>query len=131
MIPADDLKHLARGRLRDAKALFRAGRYDAAAYICGYAAELALKARICRTLRWVGFPHTNAEFDGLQSLKTHRLDILLRLSGQAPRILRRYLRAWQKVADWNPERRYLLIGSTSRATAQEMIEAASILLRAL
>ncbi|HEU4456800.1 MAG TPA: hypothetical protein VFR81_27275, partial [Longimicrobium sp.] len=113
MIPAPDLKLLARGRLRDARALFRAGRYDAAAYICGYAVEVALKERICRTLKWNGFPHTNSEFDGLQSFRTHRLEILLRLSGQADRISRRFLTEWETVVGWNPERRYLPIGSTT------------------
>jgi HEPN domain-containing protein len=131
MIAATDLRQLALGRLRDARALFRAGRYDAAAYICGYALEVALKQRICRTLRWTGFPHTNSEFDGLQSFRTHRLDILLRISGQAERITRRFLAEWNVIVRWNPERRYLPIGSTTRNTAQEMLKAVEILVRAL
>jgi HEPN domain-containing protein len=131
MIPAPDLKLLARGRLRDARALFRAGRYDASAYICGYAVEVALKARICRTLKWNGFPHTNSEFDGLQSFRTHRLDILLRISGQAERITRRFLPEWGMVVRWNPERRYLPIGSTSRREAQDMLKAVEVIVRTL
>ena len=131
MIPAPDLKLLARGRLRDARALFRAGRYDAAAYICGYAVEVALKARICRTLKWNGFPHSNSEFDGLQSFRTHRLDILLRLSGQAERITQRFRNEWEAVVTWNPERRYLPIGSTTRDGAREMLESVQVIMRTL
>ncbi|HEX8691800.1 MAG TPA: HEPN domain-containing protein [Longimicrobium sp.] len=131
MIAADDLKHLARGRLRDAKALFRAGRYDAAAYICGYAVEAALKARICRTLRWTGFPDTNKEFEHYHSLKTHRLDVLLELSGQSPRITGRYGLHWDAVVKWDPVQRYRPIGSTSRAFAEKMLRSTQVLVRVL
>jgi HEPN domain-containing protein len=34
--------------MRDAELLFRKGRYDASAYLCGYVVEFALKARICK-----------------------------------------------------------------------------------
>lgn len=131
MIAADDLKHLARGRLRDAKALFRAGRYDAAAYICGYAVEVALKARICRTLKWPGFPESNKEFEHFQSFKTHRLGTLLSLSGQEERIRARYLPEWTLVSPWDPAIRYQLIGTTQREDARLMLEAVKVLVRAL
>lgn len=131
MIAADDLKRLARGRLRDAKALFRAGRYDAAAYICGYAVEVALKARICRTLKWAGFPESNKEFEHYQSFKTHRLSTLLSLSGQEERIRARYLSEWTRVLPWDPAIRYKLIGTTRREEARLMLEAVRVLVRAL
>lgn len=131
MIAADDLKHLARGRLRDARALFRAGRYDAAVYICGYAVELALKARICRTLRWEGFPDTNREFEHYHSFKTHRLDVLLQLSGQSLRISGKYGLHWDAVVEWDPTRRYKPIGSTSAADADKMLRATQVLVRVL
>lgn len=38
-------------------------------YLCGYAIEVALKARICRTLNWTGFPETRGEFEGYQSCR--------------------------------------------------------------
>src|SRR6266705_3045443 len=81
MIPTADLKSIARARLNDAKVLLKGRRLDGAVYLCGYAVEMALKARLCRTLKWSGFPETGAEFQGLQSIKTHNLEILLRLSG--------------------------------------------------
>jgi HEPN domain-containing protein len=49
MISRTDLRAIARALLRDAEALLAAKRYDGAFHICGYAVELALKARICRT----------------------------------------------------------------------------------
>jgi len=48
-----DLQKIARARLRDADVLYRAQRYDGAIYLCGYAVEIALKARICKALAWV------------------------------------------------------------------------------
>jgi HEPN domain-containing protein len=45
MIPTPDLKAISRARLRDAKVLLKGKRLDGAAYLCGYAVELALKAR--------------------------------------------------------------------------------------
>ena len=48
MIARSDLEAIARSRLREAKALFKSRHYDGAAYLCGYAIELALKVRVCR-----------------------------------------------------------------------------------
>jgi len=62
MTTKNELRTLARARLKDAQILFTAKRYDAATYLCGYAVELALKARICQTLGWTFFPETNKEF---------------------------------------------------------------------
>ncbi len=81
MISTADLKLIARARLKDADVLFRNKRYDCAVYVCGYAVEVALKARVCQTLSWAGFPETNSEFAQYKSLQTHNLDTLLHLSG--------------------------------------------------
>jgi hypothetical protein len=58
-----ELKRLAADRLKDAQSLLKAKRYNGAIYLCGYAVELALKARICQTLKWADFPETAGEFD--------------------------------------------------------------------
>ena len=71
MIATNDLKSTARARLRDAEVLLKAKRFEGAFYLCGYSVELALKTRSCRALKWPGFPETNKEFEGLQSIKTH------------------------------------------------------------
>jgi hypothetical protein len=77
MITRSELRKLARTRLRDAEALFTTNRYDGSIYLCGYAIGLVLKARICRTLKWGGFPETRAEFKEFLSFRTHNLDTLL------------------------------------------------------
>jgi hypothetical protein len=97
MISKSELRSIAKARLRDAQVLLRARRFDGAFYLGGYAVEIALKARICRTLKWQGFPDVNAEFQGLQSLKTHDLEILLRLSGAEPKIKAKFLAEWSAV----------------------------------
>lgn len=101
MIATSDLRAIAKARLRDAQVLLRAKRFDGAFYLCGYSVELALKSRICRTLKWSGFPQTGQEFSGLQSVKSHDLEVLLRFSGIEDRIKRKCLSEWSVVLDWN------------------------------
>lgn len=81
MLSLTELRNIAEARLGDAEILFAAGRLDGAFYLYGYAIELALKARICLTLGWSGYPSTNYEFQNYQSFRTHDLDVLLHLSG--------------------------------------------------
>jgi hypothetical protein len=82
MLTPVELRTIARERLQDAHILCSNGRYDGAGYICGYAVELALKARICETLNWLGFPQTAKEFTNYTSFKTHSFVVLLSLSGR-------------------------------------------------
>ena len=111
MITTADLKLLASARLKDAQALYSNKRYDAAVYMCGYAVEVALKARICQTLKWPGFPDTRKEFEGYASFKTHDLDVLLHLSGIEARIRSSYGLQWSDGTKWDPEHRYRPVGS--------------------
>jgi hypothetical protein len=95
--------------------------------------ELALKCRICITLRWAGFPSSKKEFEKYQSLKTHTLDVLLSLSGYEKRIKNNAttLAAWSDVASWDPEARYKPVGNATVADAQKVITSAKILVGAL
>lgn len=131
MIPRADLRKLARSRLQDAKVLFNSNRYDGSLYLCGYAVELILKARICRTLGWSHFPETRAEFTEFQSFKTHKLDTLLQLSGIESKIKSSHLADWSVVATWEPELRYRTIGSATYTEAKDMLEATEALLRVI
>lgn len=131
MISIADLQAIAQARLEDAKVLLANDRVDGAGYVCGYAVELALKARISATLNWAGFPDKRAEFENLLSFKTHKLDVLLALSGQEQRIKSNYLIEWTAVATWDPEVRYKSIGKAERADVQLMIQAAECLLGVL
>ena len=131
MISIQELRKIASARIKDAEALYKSKRFDGAVYLCGYAIELTLKAKICKTIKWSGFPSTNSEFQGLQSFKTHRLDLLLRLSGQESKIKTGYFADWSIVASWDSETRYSIIGTISKTEASDMIESAKIIVRAL
>lgn len=128
MLSAIALRQIARARLADAQALLRARRYDGAAYLAGYVVELALKARICRTLKWPGFPEKRSEFEGLQSFKTHDLDILLRLSGREQYIKVSLFPEWTVVSQWNPEARYQAVGTVTAQAVRQMLAAATKLM---
>ena len=107
--------------------LSRGRKYDGAAYLCGYVAELALKARICKTLGWTEY-RTAEKF---RSFRTHDLGTLLLLSGVEAKIMLRHVVAWSDVRRWTPETRYGPVGTTHKAVAENVIASAEILLRAL
>ena len=131
MLATQEVRRIASARLRDAEVLLAANRYDGAVYLCGYAGELALKARICKTLKWPGYPESNKEFEPLKSFKVHDLDVLLRLTGRESIVKATYFVEWSAVAAWNPEARYKPIGSANAADAQLMLASASVLLKKL
>ena len=131
MIPVEELDRVARARLDDAKALLAASRYGGAVYVCGYAVEVGLKSRICRTLDWAEFPGTSGEFQAYRSFQTHDLDVLLRLSGQEARVKRDRFDQWSALAVWEPESRYNAVGTAQPADAAKMVEAAEQLLGVL
>lgn len=131
MLATQEVRRIASARLRDAEILLTARRYDGAVYLCGYAVELALKARICRTLKWPGYPESNKEFEPLKSFKVHDLDVLLRLTGRESVVKASYFVEWSAVAAWNPEARYKPIGSANAGDAKLMLESAAVLLKKL
>lgn len=119
------LRSLAQERLEDARALFDKKRYDGAAYICGYAVEFALKARICDTLDVDPYPEKQTAF------KVHDLESLLLLSGRRKLIINHLpnSRLWSAATDrWKPEMRYQAAGAFSAKDAREIIEAIESLL---
>lgn len=131
MITTKDLRAIARARLRDAQVLLRAKRFDGGFYLAGYAIELALKARICKTLKWPSFPETAQDFKGLQSLRTHDLDVLLTFSGIEARVRSSYYAEWAVVTTWNPEKRYQLVGLSTPQETGTMITSVITLLEVL
>lgn len=110
--------------------LLRAKRFDGAWYLCGYAVELALKARICRTLKWADFPESSQDFNGLQSLKTHNLEILLRFSRVENKVKTRRMAEWSKAVGWRPDRLYQNRLATAQQSA-EMVKCVERLLEVL
>lgn len=133
MIAVHDLHSTAREYLRAAKLLRPRRSYDAAVYLCGYAVEIALKARICRTLNWTtGFPETGAEFQEKGPLlKTHGLKVLVEYTALQNTIQRNHLTDWSVVLKWSPEQRYNPVGTKSLSDADEMIAATQRLLQVL
>lgn len=131
VISVEALDGVAAARLEDAKTLLTATRFDGAIYLCGYAVEVALKARICRVLDWPAFPTTAHEFQAYKSFQTHDLDVLLRLSGQRSRIMAHHFDLWSQVVSWRVESRYNVTGTALPADAMAMIEAAARILEFL
>jgi hypothetical protein len=133
MLSTGVIRTIARARVRDAQVLLSEDRYDGAFYLCGYAVELASKARICRTLKWQGFPESSSEFKDLSSFKTHNLNVLLKLSGRDNKIRTdaTLFAAWSIVLQWQPETRYRPIGQATQQEASDMITSSQTLLRAL
>jgi hypothetical protein len=120
-----ELSKLARVRLRDAEVLYSNQRYSGAFYLCGYVLELALKARICKTLRW---PKYNVG-SSYSSFKTHDLDVLLNLAGLASKIQKKYVAEWLIVKSWKPERRYEPAKKVTRKNASAMLRHTRTLLK--
>jgi hypothetical protein len=131
MLLIRELQGLSTARLHEASLLLAGGEFNGAAYICGYAVELALKARICRTLNWHAFPSAASEFAGIQSLKTHDLETLLKLTGKQDFILTSQIIAWSQVSTWTPQLRYQPVGTFDAHKASKMVSAAEILVRSL
>ena len=92
---------------------------------------MALKAKICETLNWEGYPSTNSEFQNLQSFRTHNLSVLLQLSGVEAAVKLAQVQDWSRVSVWNPEIRYDPIGSTSDAAARSMVDSTEAIVRIL
>jgi hypothetical protein len=118
MVARTDLLRRARAHLRDAEILVSEQRYDGAVYLCGYAVEIALKARICRTLKWSTFPPA-AGTDRFKSFLTHNFETLLLFSGIEDKIKPALAAEWSKVKDWNPEQRYNPVGTQNRSGAED------------
>jgi len=131
MISTKDLRAIARARLRDAQVLLNGKRFDGAFYLSGYAVELALKARICRTLKWPDFPRSGREFEDFRSLRTHSLEVLLKFSGVAERVTARHAAEWAVVVRWDPEKRYQAIGALQPDEAEQMVKCVERLLQVL
>jgi HEPN domain-containing protein len=131
MISTGKLAVLASERLADAKALVGAGRYGGALYLCGYAAELALKARVCENLGLDGLPENAGEFSLYKMLFTHDLTVLLQLTGLAKTIKRDHIVEWSLVVEWTPSIRYKIITQEQFEKTKETIEATERIMEAL
>ena len=132
MIAVSDLHSTAREYLRAAKLLRTRRSYGVSVYLCGYAVEIALKARICRTLKWAtGFPESSAEFKLKNNLKTHDLESLLEFTAIQDKVKLHHFTDWSTVNTWKPEQRYNTPGTKTLTDANDVIQATQNLLRIL
>lgn len=109
-----DIIKIANERLVDADYLYLYGRYDGAYYMAGYAIELLLKARVCKTLDIDNFfdDRIMKQIKYPKTFKNHDIDQLLILSGLYKKWTQvlskpKYIKAWSKVGEWNETSRYL------------------------
>lgn len=132
MISYEEIKTIAKTRLKDAKILHKNKSHDGALYLCGYAIELGLKAVITKNLNLGGktscshIPSTKEEFKVVSSLTNHDLDALLSFvpSNIIQKIKTKYLADWSLIQKWNPEMRYAPIrGMSAKIEAEEVIKA--------
>lgn len=122
-----EIEKIVQARLKDAEVLCQYSRFDGSVYLCGYAVELGLKARICRALLWDEYPASRQ----YNTFKTHDLDVLLHLTGMEDKIKLKHMVAWSIVAQWNPEARYNPIGNVKGSDAKQMLDASKELLEQL
>jgi hypothetical protein len=133
MITASDFRQVSDDRMRDCQALLAAGRYDAIMYLSGYVLEAALKACICDTLGWEGFP--GAKENGhrfVRPMMVHDLGLLLHYSGRESFVLSQLQSEWSNVAqDWTTEIRYAPNQNVNREKAEQRLVDIERLRRAL
>ena len=105
-----EFQHLSDVRLREAKVLLRAGLYDGAYYLGGYAVECALKACIAKRTNRHEFPDKKRA----EASYTHRLKDLLVAAGLENEHSvhlasdKRFSDNWDVVARWSEQKRYTI-----------------------
>ena len=103
-----DLRRLSRLRLREARLLLRAGAFEGAYYVAGYAVECALKACIAKQFQQHDIPERKLVND----VHSHDLDKLLDVAGLRPALQqdvethRRLRTNWNIAIDWKETARY-------------------------
>jgi HEPN domain-containing protein len=122
-----DIENIVTARIEDAEILYNNNRYDGSVYLCGYAVELGLKARICKMMQWEEYP-TSGQY---KTFKTHDLDVLLHLTGLEEEVKQELLAEWSIVASWNPESRYNPVGTIQETDAKDMIDSTKELIKQL
>jgi HEPN domain-containing protein len=120
------LQDLARLRLREAEALYKARLYNGCVYLAGYAVELALKARICRLLRIKEYPAGDLG----RAFRIHSLEHLKVLAGLSAEIDVKKNKAlfdnWSKAVTGDPEQRYEAPGRYNASSAKAILDGLTV-----
>jgi hypothetical protein len=121
-LTGNDLKKLARLRLREADSLYQQGFYNGCVYLCGYVVECALKARICKFLKLAEYPAVGKHE---KIFKTHDFAILKLLAGLEGEITITKNKAlfdnWSTATSWAPEQRYAAAGTSGQKKAADIL----------
>lgn len=122
-------KELAEVRLNEAELLHKHNFNEGAYYVAGYAAELALKAAICRCLNIEVFDERSVTNRISEPFRVHKLDHLLVFAGLATQLNddaatdTKLHGSWSTVSGWKEDRRYAPIGSCSAQTTRKYLNA--------
>jgi HEPN domain-containing protein len=117
-----DLQELSRVRLKEATALLKAGLFDGAYYLAGYAVECAIKACIAKGTKRYEFPDKKKA----DSSYTHSFRELIRVAGLEKALREQadkdpdFQRNWEDVLNWSERSRYQRHPAES---AQELVGA--------
>jgi HEPN domain-containing protein len=103
----DDLKYLAKARLKEAKVLLNNNLYDGAFYLSGYSVECALKACIAKNTNRYDFPNKKVVVES----HTHDIIKLVKIAGlnlslENELTNNNFAINWSIVKDWSEISRY-------------------------
>jgi hypothetical protein len=104
-----DFQQLAELRVREAEALLKAGYFDGAYYLLGYAIECALKACIAKQTREYDFPPDRKAVEAIYKHNPNDLlkaSILEREHDEARRGSSAFDANWKIVQGWTEQSRY-------------------------
>jgi HEPN domain-containing protein len=119
-----ELKDLSSKMLETVKSLQEKGDYCFVRANVGFVIEFALKAVICKALSCPVYPYPPDK-----SYRTHDLNDLIQKAGLQKTLQNRltenkdFYVNWSLTSSWSPEYRYMPVGCTSKAEAEEMINA--------
>lgn len=104
----NELKDLAKIRLRETQVLLKKGYNEGAYYLCGYAVECGLKACIAKQTKRYDFP----DKDAVNASYTHNLSNLVKTAGLWQTLVKEiksnknFESNWAVVKDWTESSRY-------------------------
>ena len=135
-----ELRKVAWEKFRAAKSLLGQKQWSDASYLCGYAVEILLKARICVGHGISQFPGNATEFKASKLKKQgwkqnevfcHDLEQLLSKTTIAAHIKSKFMREWSTCIKWSPESRYQPVGTATKTSANQLLLDAAVIIRAL
>jgi hypothetical protein len=110
-----ELKQLTEERIKDAKALLDAGRWEFAYYTAGYAVECALKACVLARMVYTGWVF-DEEVKKVDECRTHEFLTLIKIAGMLDELNARkkasaaandgFVKNWDTVDAWKVTSRY-------------------------